>query len=127
MSEQVLSMEEPRRKLRELEKFMPESVNRLVYEFGRFLADYIHSSELVPQGFVMATELALYDLQTGKSGFTGESIENNLIGYPSMIYSLLRLEVPRIAEAVFPQDFANGVVEFINQVEEDARKKATNK
>lgn len=64
----------------------------------------------------MASELALYDLQQGVDGFSGKPIQNRLVGYPSMIYGLLRMQVPQIAEAVCPEDFAKGVKEMYEQV-----------
>lgn len=33
-----------------------------------------------------------------------------------MIYTILRMEIPRIAEAIFPAEFAEAVKRFINEV-----------
>jgi hypothetical protein len=125
MREQALSMTEAKEKLANLEGLIPGAPNPLIYDFGRFLAGYLNV-ELVPQGFVMACELALYDLQKGVSGYTGKPIENRLVDYPPMIYSLLRMEVPNIAAAVLPADFAEGVKTFVEQVNEEVRKKRVN-
>jgi len=64
----------------------------------------------------MGCELALYDLQTGVNGFTGKPIQSRLVGYPTMIYALLRMEIPRIADAIFPAEFAAGVKTCIEEV-----------
>jgi len=70
----------------------------------------------------MAAECALYDLQNGVDGFTGQSIRSRLVGYPPMIYELLKIQVPEIAEAVCPEDFAKGVREFYERVKAKMRK-----
>lgn len=124
MSEQALSMEEPKKKLANLQEFLPDANNELVYDFGRHLAGYLNS-ELVPQGFVMGCELALYDLQEGINGFTGEPVQSKLVGYPPMIFRLLRMEIPNIAAAIFPADFADGVKNFVEQVNAKIREERT--
>ena len=115
MNERALSMDEPKQKLMKLEEFIPDETNDLLYGFGRYLAGYL-SPQLVPMGFVMGCELALYDLQTGVNGLTGKPIQSRLVGYPPMIYLLLRMEIPRIADAVFPAEFAASVKNHIEQV-----------
>jgi len=119
MTEQALSMTEPKQKLMRVEEFVPNPT-KLTGCFGRFLAEYLGDHELLPQDFVMGCELAINDLQTGVNGYSGKSIQNRLVGYPPQIYALLRMEIPRIAEAVFPADFAEEVKKFIKEVNESA-------
>jgi hypothetical protein len=120
MTEQALSMDDAKLKLARLEDHIPDSPNELIYKFGRFLAERLNS-ELVPMGFVMGCELVLYDLEQGVDGFTGKPIQNGLAGYPPMIYGLLRMEIPNIATAVFPEDFANSVKDHIDAVNAKVR------
>ena len=120
MSQEALDMKEARGKLANLKTFMPET-NDQVLAFGRFLSEYLNP-QLVPQGFVMGCELALHDLQAGVHGFTGKPIQSSLVGYPPMIYALVRMEIPKIADAVFPKDFAEGVKAFIAEVNADIMK-----
>ncbi len=121
MNGQALSMEEPKRKLMNLEAFIPDDPNNpneslhLLYDFGRHFADYLNS-QLVPTGFVLKCELALHDLQTGVNGFTGKPIRSRLVGYPPIVYSLLRMEIPRLVDAVLPAEFAADVKNYIEQV-----------
>ena len=115
MSEQALSMDEPKQKLSKLEELIPNAPDGLLYDFGCYLAGYLNP-QLVPMGFVMGCELALYDLQTGVNGFTGKPLQSRLVGYPPMIYALLRMEIPRIADAVLPAEFAASVKNYIEQV-----------
>ncbi|MBS3150625.1 hypothetical protein J4425_02365 [Candidatus Woesearchaeota archaeon] len=110
----AISMEPVKEKLRNLREHMPDQQD-VIYDFGAHLADRLNP-ELVPQGFNMAAELALYNLQKGVDGFSGQPIRSRLVGYPSMIYGLLRMQVPQIAEAVCPEDFAKGVKDFYEQV-----------
>ncbi|PJE81236.1 hypothetical protein COU58_03555 [Candidatus Pacearchaeota archaeon CG10_big_fil_rev_8_21_14_0_10_32_42] len=112
--DEVISMEPVKEKLKNLRKYMPNQ-DDTIYDFGAYLADRLNP-ELFSQGFNMAAELALYDLQTGVDGFSGQPIRSRLVGYPSMIYGLLSMQVPQIAEAVCPEDFAKGVKDFYEQV-----------
>lgn len=115
MNEQALSMDEAKQKLAKLEELIPDAPDGLLYDFGRFLAGYLNP-ELVDVGFVMGCELALYDLQTGINSFTKKPIQSRLVGYPPMIYALLHMETPRIADAVLPAEFAASVKSHIEQV-----------
>lgn len=94
-------------KLRNLQKYMPNE-KELIYQFGRFLADRLNS-ELVPTGFLVAMQTALYDLQKGVDGYSGQLISNKLVGYPPIIYSLLSMRFMDITHAVCPDDFAKDV------------------
>lgn len=121
--EKVLSTDEAKEKLAELEKHMPKASDEVVYKFGHFLAGRLNNPEIVPQGFVMACELALYDLQQGVDGFSNKPIQSSLVGYPPMIYGLLRMEIPEIAKAVFPEDFAAEVKTMFDEVNAAMREK----
>jgi len=114
----ALSMDEAKVKLRNLKEHMPDlddSRARLLLPFGKLLADRMNP-KLVPQGFVMACELLLHDVEAGVDGYTGEPIRSDLVGYPSVMYGFLRLEIPALAKAIFPEDFAKGVQEFVEEV-----------
>ena len=117
--ENSLSMEPVKEKLRALPDYMPKEDDTL-YQFGAFLAERFHDS-LVPEGFMMGAELALYDLQTGVDGFSGQPIRSRLVGSPPMIYGLLRMRVPDIAEAVCPPEFAEGVRNMYDTVNQSLK------
>jgi len=116
VEQKALSMAEFQQKLRELEKHLPGQ-QEMVYQFGDFVAGRLNQ-RLLPQGFVMVCELAIYDLQEGVSGFSGKPINNRLVGSPPLIYALMRMFIPVIAEAVFPAEFAAEVKQFIEAVNE---------
>ena len=105
----ILEIVEAKKKLMELEKYISSNViDDPIYGFGRFLAERLNP-ELAPEGFVLACELALYDLQSGVDRFTQEPIRNGLVGYPPVIYTLLGMKISEIAEAIFPTEFAEAV------------------
>jgi len=109
-------------KLRNLRDYMPNQED-VIYKFGAYLAERMDNQpEIVPTGFNIAASLALYDLEKGVNGFTGQPIRNSLVGYPSQIYGLLEMTVPRMAEAVCPPEFAQGVKEMADSVSEDIKK-----
>ena len=118
--DESISMEPVKEKLRNLHDYMPGQED-LTYRFGAYLAERL-DSELFPEGFNMAADLALYDLQKGVNGFTGEPIRSSLVGYPSVIYSILRKQVPNIAKAVCPKDFASEVRDFYEKVNAEISK-----
>ena len=126
MNDQALSMDEAKQKLAKLEELIPDAPDGLLYDFGRFLAGYLNP-QLVPMGFVMGCELALHDLQAGVNGFTSKPIQSRLVGYPPMIYALLRMEIPRIADAIFPAEFAASVKTFIGEVNQKMQAKRATK
>jgi hypothetical protein len=101
-------MEEPKRKLARLEELIPNTANELVYDFGRFVVPYLNP-ELIPLGFVRLCEAAIHDLGHALSGMTGRPIVGRLVGLSPGAYALLRLEVPNIADAIFPKEFAGAV------------------
>lgn len=110
----AISMVEAKVKLSNLQEFMPEQSTDLIYELGAYLATRLND-RLVPAGFVLGMHLALYDLKKGINGFTGEPIRNSLVGYPPMLYDVMSMYIPRIARAVFPEDFANEVQLFVDE------------
>lgn len=122
MSQQkAISMEPVKEKLRNLKDYMPGG-EEFVYNFGKFLADRLNP-QLISSGFNVAAELALHDLEQGVDGFSKQPIRNGLEGYPSPVYAALRMQVPDIAKAVCPEEFAKGVKEFYEQVKADMKKR----
>ena len=119
-SEEAISTEPIKEKLRNLRQYMPNQID-VIYDFGAYLADRLNP-ELVSQGFDMAAELVISDLQMGVDESTGQPIRSRLVGYSPVIYGLLRTQVPKIAEAVCPEDFAKGVREFYERVKAKMRK-----
>jgi hypothetical protein len=74
----------------------------------RGLAQRLHP-EVVPMGFVMATELYVYDINTGKDGFTGEPMPSEVTGMPPIMGAAVRLTAAQIAQEAFGQEFADAV------------------
>ncbi len=115
-AEQSLSMKEVKLKLANLKELMPQS-NDTIWKLGIFLSEYLNE-ELTPSGFVFGTELAIHDLQKGVNGFTNQKISNSLVGYPGIMYNLMRIAVPEIAGAVLPIEFAVEVKKVIKDAKE---------
>lgn len=85
--------------------------DNLIKAFGQFLSPRL-ADELFAIGFVFGCDLALCDLSKGIDGYTNEPIQNQLVGYPSMVYTLIKRRVPDIANAIFPSEFADEVLEI---------------
>jgi len=121
LESKAVSTEPIKEKLRNLREHLPQQED-VTYDFATYLAERLNP-KLVPEGFNMVAELALYDLQKGVNGFTGQPIQSRLVGYPPMIYSLLKMQVPDIADVVCPQDFAQGVRKMYDEVNAKMREK----
>ncbi len=89
-------------KLANLEQYMAGE-EEIIYEFARFLSTRAHNT-LVPQGFDLMAAKALYDLQNGKNGSTGEPIQGELVGCPPQVYNMLKMYVPEIKEVIFGKE-----------------------
>lgn len=115
----AISMEEPCQRLAKLEDYIPDDASDgLLYEYGRFLADYFNpelDTNII--GFYLKCNRAFFDLQKGIYAHTGEPIQSRLSNCPPVFYSLLRMELPCIADAIFPEDFAQEVKQYIEEVE----------
>jgi len=111
--EDVLSTKDLQSNLDALPVRLPGQ-DQVVYEFGKYLGERIaNQPDINPQGFYLAAQLALYDLQRGVDGFTNEPIvRHKLTGYPSQIYDLLSSYITIIADATCHQEFAKGVKEM---------------
>jgi hypothetical protein len=110
--EQSISAEPIKEKLKNLAQYMPRQTHT-TYEFAAYLADKL-SPELTPTEFNRQAELALYEVRGGLSGTI--PIPESLAGKQPVIYSLLRILIHHIAEAVCPKDFARSVKEFYEQM-----------
>lgn len=124
--EGVISMEPVKVKLRNLKDYLKKE-EELLYKFASYLADKLNP-ELVPMGFNLAYELALEDLRRGGDyrDFGRAEVPRDLVGYPPAIYSLLRMNFPRIAEAVCPPDFAKKVIDAYEEVNKKMREEREN-
>lgn len=117
----ALSMQDPKGRLKVITRYI-EGADDMLCKFANFLAERLNS-QLVPEGFVMACELALYDLEAGVDGFTNQPLNNELVGYPQIVYVLIRMQIPDIADAIFPSEFAHEVKDFISKIKEESDKK----
>jgi hypothetical protein len=116
MALESISTEPVIEKLKNLREYMPEE-EETIYQFGAYLADKIgEHSKLAPQGFKIAADLGLYDLQEGVDGFTGKPIQSSLVGYPPQIYTLLGMRIADLADATCSEEFAKEVRAFDEQI-----------
>ncbi|MBT4936742.1 hypothetical protein HON22_02390 [Candidatus Peregrinibacteria bacterium] len=103
-----------KRKLANLEQYFPKQ-DKIIYDFAKFLSERAND-ELVPMGFMLMAELAVYDLQKGVDGLTGEPLQRGIGGYPPAMYSVLNMYIPQIAEAIFGKEYGTNVNEIRSQI-----------
>jgi len=108
--DEAISMEPIKQKLRNLREHMPDC-EQITYDFGAYLAERLEP-QLSPGRFASVTVHMIDDLSVGSDGDTQQRINNNLTGYPPDRYRALRKQVPEIAQAVCPADFAAKVKAF---------------
>jgi hypothetical protein len=102
-------------KLTVLEQYMPEQ-GSIVYDFGGLLAERVRPNTL-PEGFLLAGLLVLYDASVGVDGFSGKPINSKLTGLPERMYMLLEIMIPKIAVAVASDEFAKEVRTLFREYE----------
>lgn len=101
--------------LKEIEKNLP-SANKTIWNYARFVSKYL-PEQLTPDDFVLANCFAIIDLERGHDGDKKPITEHpDLTLQGGIIYDLLRINIPRIATALFPSDFANAVSEIMERV-----------
>lgn len=91
---------------------------------GKALAERIGSHGVVPIGYVMATELLIYDCGTGVNGLTGDRMSGQIAGYPPQMYALFTLEATHLARGAFGDAFADQVDEVRSSINERAAARA---
>ena len=105
-------VDEPKRKLARLNELMRGDPAGAIFEFGRIIAEQYLGDDGVainPFGFVMAAGLAVDDIRVGINQKTGNPIESFLVRQPSMVFNILIAVIPRIADAIFDEEFAAAV------------------
>lgn len=86
-----------------------------VAEFAHFLSQRLNPN-LVPIGFVMASQLAIYDLEKGVDGFTGEPIQLSISLADKELYAKLTQAVPELAKKAFSPEFASEVERHLREL-----------
>ena len=103
----AIATEEMKTKLENLINHMPGEY-KFTYDFGAYLAGRLNP-ELTPMGFNITFRLTLRDLKNGIVGYSGEPVPPHLGGMLPSVYANMGANIPRIARAVCPSDFADKV------------------
>lgn len=114
--ERVDSTADARAKLQQIQEFAPYPMDARVARFASFLAERIGDHGLVPEGFMMLTTLALYDLEQGVDGFTGKPLDTGLEHCSEDVHNLLFLNSPNLADIIFPKPFADAYREQFGEM-----------
>ena len=115
--EDALDMNQVKQKLTNLRDYMPNQ-HESVYEFGRLLSERLNPT-LVPIGFNLTAEQLVEDLRKGVDSYSGKPIRGKLAGMPKQLYAIWGMFIDQIAEAVCPEDFAQGVKEIRKEIREE--------
>jgi hypothetical protein len=99
------------------EEMQRELGHKFMVNMARTLAQRI-GGQVVPMGLNMCVELFIYDCIKGVSGFTGEPMPSELLGYPDVMYSLFRMELDKIVPKAFGEDFAEEYELVLEQIRE---------
>lgn len=119
LESKAISMKPVKEKLRNLKEYLPGE-DDFMYGFGKYLAERLNP-ELIPEGFNLACELTIDELRKGGDyGKYGKvKVPPSLVGYPSVLYDVLRMRIPDFAKAACPPEFA----EEVNKVYEEVNAK----
>ena len=93
----------------------------MTYRFMRYMASsestYLrHSETLYPEIFLMTFATALTDAEKGVNSFTGVRVPRTIANMSPIMYSLIRRDLPIIADAIFPSEFAADVKQLYTSV-----------
>lgn len=102
-------------KLKNLKKYLPWQED-IVYEFADYLSTRVRA-ELVPMWFNLFAELAIYDLQNGNV------INHRVASYPDILFWKMRSYLPKVAKAMFSEEYWNAVEKVQNSVKDMIKKK----
>lgn len=98
-----------------LRSFQDDSVDPKLVQFAHFLAERMGSETIVPAGFGMVVVLATHDLQNGTNGWTGEPINNSLVGLGESEYLRLFSQSRELARQSFDTEFAEAYTEHLRR------------
>jgi len=112
----AISMEPVKEKLRNLREYMPNHKD-ITYVFGVYLAEGL-IPQLSPKEFSYIAVLTLHGLSENinLNGSTGQHIGSKLMGHSLATYAQLWAQVPQIAKAVCPEDFAKSVRDVCEEI-----------
>lgn len=109
-------------KMLQIEKLAPRCAgDSMTYRIVRYMAGaestYLrHGEVMYPEIFLMTFTTALDDAERGVNSFTGARVPRTIAGMSPLIYSLVRRDLPVIADAIFPPEFATEVKELYASV-----------
>jgi hypothetical protein len=96
-------MNEIRYRLKEIHSCMNHS-DSITEAFCLFMAENVDDILLQKEFFEITCRAALYDIMAGVNGFSNKPIPKEL---PPCAAILIRIELPALIKAVFPQDCSN--------------------
>jgi hypothetical protein len=92
-----------------------KDILKLHAEIGRILAERVGEGK-VPEGYVMAIEQLMYDLQTGRDGLTGELMPSSVIGNPTPFYMNSKFFLIDFARGAFGDEYGDRVDEIYKSI-----------
>lgn len=108
---QLLATADVCQKLKELRRHVTLTgiASVYTYEFADFLADELAKRERIDPGlFLLKVELAFIDLQHGRYE-SGLPVTHRAALRVPALESFIRMDMPRVVDAVFPPAFAAGI------------------
>ncbi len=108
----------PTNELKEKLRNIDEYISHEIYDvksysiFGKILANRLREPEITPKGFALEAELLLYDAERGIDNYTKRPLPEGIKFRSNEHYEYFGREIPTIAKAICPKDFAKEVWEF---------------
>ena len=115
----AISTDGMKTRLENLEEYMPGEP-QFTYDFAKFLAKRLNP-RLYAVGFNLAFQLGIYDAKKGVDGFTNEHLPGSISQMPAPVYVALEMNIPKIAKAVCPEDFAEEVKKAYEEIHGEKR------
>lgn len=121
----ALDMTETKKKLMNIRSMMPfigHPAEEIIGNYCKYLAECLNP-QLVPAGFMLAMEMILDSCRKGENYSSFNPMPPKLYGYPHGIYTLLRMEFPKIIKCVLPEEFGKITIEYYEDINREMREK----
>ncbi len=77
-----------------------------IRHFADYLAEQIRGEEIGAEEFLLTVQLAFQDLRRGIDSSTGEMITHDAADRVPTVEIFVRMDLPRLYDLVFPEEFA---------------------
>lgn len=111
---------ELKKKLEQLWDPGPWYSSGYIRHFASYLGEQLKGEEIGPEEFLLAIQCAFRDLRRGTDMLTGDVIRHVAADRVPTVEPFVRMDLPRLYDLVFPEEFAREVKRVWKEVNQEA-------